>query len=79
MSRLYGVIETPRGRSTRCGVDSLRVQAAGWQGAIEVTVEPDRTDAERDRFTVHLIPWKASGGSPQLIASGVLDATVTHE
>ncbi len=77
MSHFYGTLQGNRGEATRCATKSsgLTAQAAGWRGCIEVRVEHD-PDTGKDVFTVHLTPWKGSGGSRKLLADGVLDASM---
>ncbi len=77
MSHFYGTLQGARGRATRCGTrtSGVRVEAAGWQGAIEVHVFADEETGE-DRYYVRLIPWR-HGGTPRTLAAGILDATVT--
>jgi len=73
MSRFYGTLQGNRGEATRCGTKSSGVTtyAAGWRGAIRVNVY-ERDDV--DRFSVELVPWKDSGGAPEVIAMGLLDS-----
>ena len=74
MSHFYGTLEGNRGEATRCGTKSsgLITEAAGWQGAIRVTVY--HTD-DRDMFRVELIPWQGSAGKHVTLAAGELDAS----
>lgn len=74
MSRLYGTLQGSRGEATRCGHKTLTTHAAGWRGAIRVTVGANEDG--KDYYTVELVPWKGSGGRSRLIEAGWLDATV---
>lgn len=73
MARFYGTL---RGRAqnqvTRCGDrGGLTAHAAGWSGAIRVSVF--ERDGE-DRFVVELVPWMNSGGASRVLAEGPLDS-----
>lgn len=74
MSRFYGTLQGGRGQVTRTGsgVSGLTTYAAGWGGAVKVTVRAG-ADGE-DHFIVELVPWAASGGTTTLLAAGTLDA-----
>ena len=74
MSRLYGTLAGNRGEATRCGHKNLVTHAAGWRGAIRVTVSAN--DDGKDYFTVELVPWQNSGGRSHQLASGLLDANI---
>lgn len=74
MAHFYGKLQGSRGEVTRCGTKNsgLTTVAAGWGGAIEVTV---RQDSEgNDVFEVALIPWQGSGGRRYTLSQGVLDS-----
>jgi hypothetical protein len=75
MSRFYGAIDGSAGRATRLGSprSGLTTHAAGWKGAIRVTISAAGDDT--DLFRVELVPWQNSGGQPRLLATGVLDAS----
>lgn len=79
MSHFYGVIKGTKGEATRCGdKKGYRAVAAGWRGAVEVTLRHDKA-TETDHFAVYLTPWSGSGGVPILLASGELNcANVTE-
>ena len=76
MSHFYGVLQGNRGEATRCGTKSsgVNVTAAGWGGAIEVTIWHN-PETGKDMYHVWLRPWQGSGGNTQLLASGVLDSS----
>lgn len=77
MSRFYGTVKgcAPSIGTRRGGKDSgVTTHAAGWRGAIRVDVSTDPEHPDVDHFTVTLVPWKGSGGSSTLLASGTLDA-----
>ena len=78
MSHFYGTIEGNRGESTRCGTQGsgMLTYAAGWQGAIRVSVQHD---GDADNYIVELTPWQSSGGQTQMLATGKLDATASVE
>lgn len=70
MSRFYGVIRgAARTPATRRGHRFLIVQAASWDGAIEV--ELTVVDG-RNHFTVRRIPWHGAGRA-ETIAAGFFD------
>jgi hypothetical protein len=79
MSHFYGTLKGSRGVATRCGTKNtgLTTHAAGWRGAIRVTVHHGADG--RDRFEVQLVPWHGSGGRAVKLAEGVLDARGTRQ
>ena len=75
MSRFYGkLLGRHGGISTRCGHERLVTNAAGWQGAIEVTLSPG--PGGTDQYLVELVPHPSRSGPRRTLASGILDATV---
>jgi len=74
MSRLYGTLQGARGEATRCGHRTLTTLAAGWRGAIRVTVDAHGDGS--DYYTIELVPWKNSGGKSRVLMTGVLDVAV---
>ncbi len=74
MAHFYGTVVGNRGEVTRCGgkASGVTTHAAGWRGAIEVTVFA--SDDGADCYEVTLVPWHGSGGSRQVLARGALDA-----
>ena len=74
MSNLYGTIDgAAKTRATRRGHRELTTHAAGWRGAIRVTVTHDANSGE-DVYLVKLVPWMGSGGTEKILAAGSLDA-----
>ncbi len=73
MSHFYGTLQGSRGTATRCGTKNsgLQTNAAGWRGAIQVTIFEDNGV---DRFKVSLVPWQNSGGQSVVLATGELDS-----
>jgi hypothetical protein len=49
----------------------VRTNAAGWGGAIQVSVYEEDG---KDMFRVFLTPWQGSGGDTQLLAEGELNS-----
>ena len=78
MSHFYGVVEGSRGKATRCGTKSsgIKVQAAGWHGAVEVQVFQGING--EDRYHIWAIPWP-DNGEHITIAEGRLDANDKRE
>lgn len=74
MSRFYGTLKgASKTTATRRGHTELVTHAAGWKGAIRVTIV---ADGDTDRFMVDLVPWKGSPGTGRLLATGVLDSSI---
>ncbi|KKM75254.1 hypothetical protein LCGC14_1392140 [marine sediment metagenome] len=76
MSHFYGKTEgSLAGIATRYGTrdSGLSTIAAGWQGAIRVSVTHNRETGE-DVYQVYLTPWQNSSGEPRLLAEGKLDS-----
>lgn len=75
MAHFYGTLQGQRGGATRLGgrKSGIETYAAGWGGAIRVTVFEDE-DSKTDCFEVSLVPWQSSGGSGQVLAKGELSA-----
>lgn len=74
MSNLYGTIDgAAKTRATRRGHRELTTHAAGWNGAIRVTVTHN-ADSGEDRYLVELVPWHGSEGTEKVLAAGTLDA-----
>lgn len=80
MSHFYATIDSTHAQATKCGTKSsgLTTHAAGWKGAIRVHVTHNASTGN-DEFTVELVPWKGSGGTPEVLARGVLDSNVKAE
>jgi len=78
MSHFYGTLKGVRGEATRCGTagSGLITFAAGWHGAICVTVYVD-PDTEADMAEINLVPWRGSGGKRHHIATVPLNAADT--
>jgi len=76
MSHFYGTVKGSRGIGTRMGGkgSGLTTHAAGWNGAIRVTVSHSETHG--DVFEVELVPWQGSGGTVVTLARGLLDANL---
>jgi len=79
MSHFYGTLQGNRGEASRCGsTDSgIDTYAAGWRGAIHVSVYQDSDGV--DCFDVTLQPWQNSGGDYHTLACGKLDARTETE
>lgn len=62
MSHFYGTIDGQAGQATRRGSKNsgLRVVAASWDGAVEVTLRHDEAKGY-DVAEVSLIPWQGRG------------------
>lgn len=75
MAHFYGTLQGSRGLASRLGTKNsgLETVAAGWQGAIKVEVWEDNG---RDMYRVTLMPWQGSGGRPQMLAEGELNAAL---
>jgi hypothetical protein len=75
MAHFYGTLQGNRGKATRMGTrkSGIETYAAGWGGAIRVTVFEDE-DSKQDCFEVSLVPWQSSGGDSQVLARGELSA-----
>lgn len=81
MSNFYGTIDgMGKTQATRRGskATGLTTHAAGWKGAIRVSLTHSEATGN-DEFMVELVPWQGSGGSAELLARGVLDATLEAE
>ena len=75
MSRLYGTLDgAGKTQRTARGHSRLVTHAAGWKGAIRVTVTANEDGS--DSYVVELVPWQTSGGERRELASGVLDASL---
>ena len=78
MAHFYGTLAGYRGKTSRLGTkdSGLTTTAAGWKGAISVTV----TEVDGiDYYTVSLGPWQGSGGEYVKLASGKLDARIVAD
>ena len=76
MSHFYGTLDgMARTTATRRGNKNsgITTYAAGWSGAIRVTVWHD-DDTGKDKFCVDLVPWQSSGGYSKELANGELTA-----
>jgi hypothetical protein len=76
MSHFYGVLQGSRGQATRCGTErsGLEVTAAGWDGALTITLWKDAKG--HDRFRVEQRSWQGAGVS-RVIAGGKLGQHAT--
>lgn len=83
MSHFYGSIKGTKGEATRCGDKQrgYRAVAAGWGGAVEVTLEHrvQRGVVGVDMFHVRLINWGSSNGDSFLLASGPLSTDLVTQ
>ncbi len=72
MAHFYGTLSGNRGEATRCGTkkSGLVTYAAGWGGAIRVSVIQDEATGE-DRFHITQERWHGAG-IYEVIAEGVL-------
>lgn len=79
MSHFYGTPQGCRGEATRCGSKASGVvtYAAGWGGAIRVSVRHDSETGE-DVFSVRQTRWHGSGVDEE-IAHGILGKTSKGE
>ncbi len=77
MSHFYGTLQGNRGEATRCGsrASGVTVVAAGWGGAIQVTVYEQEGV---DKFMVRQMPWSC-GGVSEFLAGGVLGERVKED
>lgn len=75
MAHFYGTLQGSRGKVSRLGTKNsgLETVAAGWAGAIKTEVF--QRDG-RDMYRVTLMPWQGSGGRPQMLAEGELNAAL---
>lgn len=78
MAHFFGSIEGNRGKATRLGSrdSGMSATAAGWKGAIKTRIYHEEGV---DHYVVELIPWQSSGGNTQVLARGVLNATLTQD
>lgn len=74
MSHFYGTLQGNRGEASRCGSKNsgITTHAAGWQGAIRVSVWHEGGE---DHYSVSLVSWGCASGRSRHIATGVLDVT----